>query len=157
MLMFIFGLLTMSLISTIGLLLQDKRGYLFGEGIEYCIIGGPIWAVIYLFDLLIKFILDSHRKRNVKSLVICPDNQIRYVDFKNANYLIYNLDGYKFPKFVDLNEDENLWGKNDRFSFAGEHGGNVRYCPKEVWKKYQPISKEEIELGKKKERECEQN
>lgn len=149
--MFIFGVFIMSLISTIGLLIQDNRGRILGDEIDYCIIGGPIWIVIFLVFMLIKIIYEKYRKINIKSLVICPDNEIRYVDFSNANCLVYNVEGYEFPKFKDLNEDENLWGKNDRFSFAGEHGGNVRYCPKKVWKKYEPISKDVIELGKKKE------
>ena len=50
--MFIIGILVMSLISTVGLLIQDNRGRLLGDEVDYCIIGGPIWTVIFLIFIL---------------------------------------------------------------------------------------------------------
>ena len=140
MLMFILGFFFMSALATIGAILLDNS---HDYGIFFM---GPVMWLVILLILLDRKITHYLEYHNVRSLVVCPDGQIRYIKNQLADTMRECKDRvYELPSFNDHPEwDVNDWDK--KFVWCGI--GNVRYAPKKVWKQYEPISKEEIEYAK---------
>lgn len=136
----IIGIFFMSMLATIGVLLFDE-GYDFA----YFFMGPVAW-VVFLVSLLYKKIVHHLEYHNVRSLLVCPDVQIRYIKDQLADTMRECKDrDYEFPNFNDHPEwDVNDWDKK----FVWLNIGNLRYAPKKVWKQYEPISKEEIDYAK---------
>lgn len=137
---FIIGVFIMSMFATIGILLMDNG---HDHAILFC---GPVtWIVAVIAYCSIKF---NHwiTYHNVRSLLICPDDKIRYIKDQLADTMRECKDRvYEFPNFNDHPEwNVNDWDKK----FVWCNIGNVRYVPKKVWKQYGPISKEEIKYAK---------
>ena len=138
---FILGILTMSTIATIGFIIFCDKN----EDYMVLLMGPVAWVlilVVWACDKITYYI----KYYNMRSLLVCPDGEIRYVNDKLADVLIECEDReYNFPKFKDHPEwDVNDWKKD--FVWCGI--GNMRYAPKKVWSQYEPISKEEIEYAK---------
>ena len=139
---FILGSLLMSLFSFFAILAFDNESDKLGV-----ILSGPIaWIVVLLFFFLTK--LKKYFKfHNVRSLLICPDGVIRYINDRKADIMLSCIDReYTFPDFYDNPEwDANDWAKD----FRPFHDyGNVRYAPKKVWSKYEKISEQEYNYAK---------
>lgn len=138
---FILGILIMSTIATIGFVIFCDKN----EDYITFFMGPVAWVlilVVWACDKITYYI----KYYNVRTLLVCPDGEIRYVNDKLANVLIECEDReYNFPKFKDHPEwDVNDWKKD--FVWCGI--GNMRYTPKKVWSQYEPISKEEIKYAK---------
>lgn len=139
---FILGFLLMSLFSFFAVLAFDNESDKLGM-----ILSGPItWALVSCFFFLTKT-RDYFKFCNVRSLLVCPDGQIRYINDKKADTMVGCIDKeYRFPDFRQHPEwDVNDWAKHFR-SFR-DHG-NVRYAPKKVWSQYEKISRQEYEYAK---------
>lgn len=131
---FILGILIMSTISTIGIIVCNNKNEDYGV-----LFMGPTAWVCDKITYYIKYY-------NVRTLLVCPDGEIRYVDDRLADILTECEDReYHFPEFSKHPEwDANDWKKD--FVWCGI--GNMRYSPKKVWSQYEPISKEEIKYAK---------
>ena len=140
MLCFIIGVLFMSLCASIGALLLDK-GYDFAF-----LLMGPIAWIILIVALIYNILSHYLRYHNVRSLLVCPDGEIRYIKHELVDVMRNCNDrDYEFPNFKEHAEwDTDEWDK--RFVCLGR--GNMRYVPKKIWNEYDPISKEEIEYAK---------
>lgn len=138
---FILGILIMSTISTIGFIIFCDKN----EDYMVLLMGPVAWVlilVVWACDKITYYI----KYYNMRSLLVCPDGEIRYVNDKLADVLIECEDReYHFPEFSKHPEwNVNDWKKD--FVWCGI--GNMRYAPKKVWSQYEPISKEEIEYAK---------
>lgn len=138
---FILGILIMSTISTIGFIIFCDKN----EDYMVLLMGPVAWVlilVVWACDKITYYI----KYYNVRSLLVCPDGEIRYVNDKLADVLIECEDReYNFPEFSKHPEwNVNDWKKD--FVWCGI--GNMRYSPKKVWSQYEPISKEEIKYAK---------
>lgn len=138
---FILGILLMSLFSFLAILAFDNELGKLGLALS-----GPIsWVVVLLLFCLSK-VKDYLKFHNVRSLLICPDGEIRYINDRKADTMCNCIDKkYSFPDFYDHPEwDAKDW--NNCFIFI--KCGNVRYAPKKVWKQYEPINKQDYEYAK---------
>lgn len=139
---FILGILLMSLFSFLAILAFDNELGKLGLALS-----GPIsWVVVLLLFCLSK-VKDYLKFHNVRSLLICPDGEIRYIKDRKADTMCNCIDKkYSFPDFYDNPEwDANDWAKD----FRPFHDyGNVRYAPKKVWSKYEKISEQEYNYAK---------
>ena len=138
---FILGILIMSTISTIGIIVCNNKN----EDCGVLFMGPTAWVwllVIWVCDKITYY----NKYHDVRSLLVCPDGKIRYVNDKLADVLIECEDReYHFPEFSKHPEwNVNDWKKD--FVWCGI--GNMRYSPKKVWSQYEPISKEEIKYAK---------
>ena len=131
---FILGILIMSTIATVGFIIFCDKN----EDYMVLLMGPVAWAC----DKITYYI----KYYNVRTLLVCPDGEIRYVNDKLADVLIECEDReYHFPEFSKHPEwNVNDWKKD--FVWCGI--GNMRYTPKKVWSQYEPISKEEIKYAK---------
>ena len=138
---FILGILIMSTIATIGFIIfYDKN-----EDYITFFMGPVAWVlilVVWACDKITYYI----KYYNVRTLLVCPDGEIRYIDDRLADILTECEDReYHFPEFSKHPE----WNVNDwEKDFVWCCIGNMRYSPKKVWSQYEPISKEEIEYAK---------
>lgn len=144
--MFILGFLLMSVFSFIGLLLFDNNKEDIG-----IIFSGPVSWIVVLVCWIDSKLRRYLKFRNVRSLLVCPDGWIKYIDDKKADTMRGCVDRkYDFPDFDNHPEwDANDWAKH----FVNFRCGNVRYAPKKVWSQYEKISKEEYKYAKKHQRE----
>ena len=138
---FILGILIMSTIATIGFIIFCDKN----EDYSVLFMGPTAWVLI-LGVWACNKITYYNKYHDVRSLLVCPDGKIRYVNDKLADILTECEDReYHFPEFSKHPE----WNVNDwkkEFVWCGI--GNMRYSPKKVWSQYEPISKEEIEYAK---------
>ena len=131
MLNFILGIIVMSAVTTLGMAIEDKTGKdirLFTTG--------PIMWVMGLAYAINFYIIESIKDSRTKSLIQCPDGKIRYCNRNKTDY-IRQVEGYSFPKFKDVGYPVNLWADKHRRRLEA----NVRYTPKKVWKRFEPIDK----------------
>lgn len=145
---FILGILIMSTISTIGFIIFCDKN----EDYMVLLMGPTAWVlilVVWACDKITYYI----KYYNVRTLLVCPDGEIRYVDDRLADILTECEDReYHFPEFSKHPEwNVNDWKKD--FVWCGI--GNMRYSPKKVWSQYEPISKEEIKYAK--EHQCKED
>lgn len=142
MTMFVLGFLLMSLFSFIGLLLFDNNKEDIGV-----IFSGPVSWIVVLICWIDRKLRRYFKFRSVRSLLVCPDGWIRYIDNKKADIMCGCADKkYRFPDFEQHPEwDVNEWAKHFRLL---RDCGNVRYAPKKVWSMYEKISRQEYEYAK---------
>ena len=142
MITFILGILLMSLFSFFAVLSFDNESDKLGM-----ILSGPItWALVSCFFFLTKT-RDYFKFCNVRSLLVCPDGKIRYINDKKADTMRECIDKeYTYPDFYNYPEwNVNDWAKH----FRPYHDcGNVRYAPKKVWTQYEQISNQEYKYAK---------
>lgn len=145
--MFILGFLLMSFFAFLAVAAFDNdkttRGVIFS---------GPFSWVVFLVIFINNKLRRYLKFRNVRSLLVCPDGWIRYIDSKKADTMRGCVDRkYDFPRFNKHPEwDVNDWAKH----FRPLHDcGNVRYAPKKVWSQYPPIGREEYKYAKEHQRE----
>ena len=131
------GICLMSLCTLFGAIASNDGK----DGLAFVLFGPGVWLYA-LLDNVIPDIVHWWRYRNLRSLVMCPDGEIRHIEPKKVNVLLALDSGYNFVEFDDLNVDAELWRQEHRYHDHGRLCGNVRYVPKVVWSKYQPISKE---------------
>jgi len=144
---FIAGFLLMSVFSTISILLFDKNS----DSILGVIFSGPVSWLLAFIAFIYREINHWIIYHDVRALLICPDGKIRYIKPNKVETMRDCADReYEFPDWKDFNGKEK-WNISDwkiRWQDIG-YTANVRYSPKKVWKKYEPISKEEFEYAKK--------
>ena len=138
---FILGILIMSTIATVGFIIAYNK-----DSDYMALLMGPVAWFLLLIVYIYEKITYYNKYHDVRSLLICPDGEIRYINNKLADILIECEDReYHFPEFSKHPEwDANDWKKD--FIWCGI--GNMRYSPKKVWSQYEPISKEEIKYAK---------
>ena len=116
---FILGILIMSTIATIGFIIfYDKN-----EDYITFFMGPTAWVLILIVwacDKITYYI----KYYNVRTLLVCPDGEIRYVNDKLADILTECEDReYHFPEFSKHPE----WNLNDSKKEVGGGGsGNMR-------------------------------
>lgn len=138
---FILGILIMSTIATVGFIIAYNK-----DSDYMALLMGPVAWFLLLIVYIYEKITYYNKYHDVRSLLICPDGEIRYVNDKLADILIECEDReHHFPEFSKHPEwNVNDWKKD--FVWCGI--GNMRYSPKKVWSQYEPISKEEIKYAK---------
>lgn len=130
---FILGILLSSLFSTVCLLIYDSNEKQIWEILS----GGIFTWFICSLGKLIYTIKESMKYHNLKSLLKCPDGEIRYINFKHVDDFIMSHKGYDFVNYgIDLLDKypKTLWN----IKGLGDYP-NVRYSPKTVWKDFNPI------------------
>lgn len=134
---FILGILIMSTIATVGFIIAYNK-----DSDYMALLMGPVAWFLLLIVYIYEKITYYNKYHDVRSLLICPDGEIRYVNNKLADTMLECTDmTYNFPQFKDHPEwDVNDWKK--------EFTCNMRYTPKKVWSQYEPISKEAIKYAK---------
>ena len=136
----LIGITLMSLIATIGFTIAENKG---DENIIVFFLG-PAFLILWIIVVILRYILKFIRYYNLRSLLVCPDGKIRYCKPQHADkFRLSETEEYDFPAFKDLSVSVDLWKEEYRnFEIA-----NMRYCPKEVWKAYEPISKKNNKEG----------
>ena len=135
----ILGVCIMSCFSMLAVLMADS-GH---EKMAIVFCGPAAWAwmgVLKLIDVIKNII----KRKKFKSLVLCPDNIIRYIDSNKVDILFACKDReYKFASFECLGVQATRWPKEYRTTLGKQTVGSMRYCPKSVWKRYEEISKDD--------------
>lgn len=128
------GIIIMSASSAYALIELDNQK----EGWA-CFFAGPVVWVGLLISEGCDLLRSGIRRHSCKSLVVCPDNQIRYIDSSDVDDLFENKRGYSFASFDKYAEREgwniNEWHKDNIVCGAG----SARYAPKKVWKRYEKL------------------
>lgn len=141
---FIAGVCIMSLFALFAVVAADE-----GNETLMIILCGPVgwlWVGVLKIIRCIKLTVKHSR---FKALLICPDGQVRYINSNKAQTLVDCEEyEYRFVRFVDLNTKATEWPKEYQTTLGKDTVGNVRYCPKSVWKKYEEISKEDYKLAR---------
>jgi hypothetical protein len=130
---FILGILLSSLFSTICLLIYDSHEKQIWEILS----GGIFTWLICVFGKVIYFLNNFIKYYNLKSLLKCPDGEIRYIDFKRVDNYRSSHTEYDFAEYsMDLMDKypKTLWTIKGFRDYP-----NVRYSPKIVWKDFNPI------------------
>lgn len=95
------GIIIMSAFSVYALAIFDdgkeEWAYFFAGPIMW--IMAAIWGIYKFGHFVIK-------RRSYKSLVVCPDKQIRYIDSSYVDDLVENKKGYSFADFNEYAEQE---------------------------------------------------
>lgn len=146
---FLFGIIVMSGFASLSILALDS----YKEKLAIALAGPVTWFII-LINILTKHIFHFIKFYNIRSLLVCPDGKIRYVSDKKADLLreFYNPTDsgpcYDYPNWDELYQQEqwNVKCWNKEF-IAFSTVGNLRYCPKSVWSKYEPVSIEDIKIA----------
>lgn len=99
----------------------------------------PIMWIMASFWGIYKFGHFVIKRRSCKSLVVCPDNQIRYINSSDVDNLFETKRGYSFASFDKYAEREG-WNISDWCEDNVVCGvGSARYAPKKVWKRYEKL------------------
>lgn len=148
MFMFILGVLTMSLISTVLLIIWDNATR---ENILLEFAGGPAMLLYLLCQLIFYEIPHAIKRNSYKAILQKEDGSFWYCNSKYLDIIEEYIEEYKTSKQEDLEPYFNLWDK--RYSY-GILGVNSRYAPRKFWKMYaKPIPKEDIKEAMRKEKE----
>ena len=141
MTMFILGFLFMSFFSTVAMLAFDNQLEKVAT-----VFAGPVFWLVLLFNFTIIKVKNYLKFQNVRSLLICPDGQIRYINDKKADTMRECADKkYDFPDF-NTHPEWNVKDWNKWFAFFD--CGNMRYTPKKIWTQYEQISNQEYKYAK---------
>lgn len=139
---FICGVCVMSALAFIGIEIFDHgKDY----GALFC---GPAMWVAVICAKIYGCITDFH-KLNERGLVLCPDNEIRWIKFKDFDAFIEVAPGYDYvPMERRKSEDwdETLWYKC--------YPGNARYAPRSIWKRYERVDKAVVLKVRKEYKQC---
>lgn len=128
------GIIVMSAFSVYALAMFDE-----GKEVWACFLAGPIMWIMASICGVYKFAYSAIKNRSCKSLVVCPDNQIRYIDSSDVDDLFENKGGYSFASFDKYAEQEG-WNIRDWHEDNIVCGaGSARYAPKKVWKRYEKL------------------
>jgi len=131
----------MSLFSFFAVLAFDNESEKLGM-----ILSGPITWVVVLFLSCLRKTRDYFKFRNVRSLLVCPNGELRYINDKKADVMRECADRkYEFPNF-NTHPEWNVKDWNKCFTFFG--CGNMRYSPKKVWTQYEKISNQDYKYAK---------
>lgn len=142
---FIYGVCITSLLAFMGFLFLDD-----GEdwGAWLC---GPVAWIALSAEYIYEWCKELSRF-STRSLVVCPDEAVRWCKVKDYDVIIEFAPGHK-PVSVWQQEDEKwdvkLWRKEYRIGTYG----NTRYVPRAVWKRYEPIEKSVIDDARSKYKE----
>lgn len=141
MTMFILGFLLMSFFAFLALAAFDNDKTTRGV-----ILSGPFSWVVFLVIFINNKLRRYLKFRNVRSLLVCPDGDIRYINDKKADTMRECADKkYDFPDF-NTHPEWNVKDWNKWFAFFG--CGNMRYTPKKIWTQYEQISNQEYKYAK---------
>ena len=144
MLMFILGVLTMSLFTSLWCIFGDTE-----NDHHLVIMGGPIMWALALFNplnLIQWFIYHNRRGLLYNSI----DNQYYYCKRKDFDYF-YNFNGWSWSDHEHWDKDVDKWGKRFITLSPTSPNGKVvsmRYAPKSVWKNLPPVPAEEVAAAK---------
>lgn len=135
--MFLLGMLVMSIVATIGLIIENKTD---GRVTALCL-GPAMWA--YLFTSTLYYRIQIwFRFLNVRSILLDEDGYPWAV----PHYAVeaYRTIGWDFPPlksqlYKTCCERADEW--NPRFVHSNVP--NTRYAPKSVWKDFPQVSKKE--------------
>lgn len=98
---------------------------------------GPIgWLLVGIINL-ITYIDKKTKRFRYKSMLVCPDDKVRYCDFDYADEYC-KLEGYSFvnaKRFKTEGWDNKNWKPSDRFYDIA----STRYVPRKIWKNYEEI------------------
>jgi hypothetical protein len=140
----IYGICIMSVFAMVAVMLADS-GH---EKLAIAFCGPAAWLWVG-FIQAIRGIRIAIRHKRFKALLRCHDGEIRYIDSRKAQTMIECEDReYDFVKFDEINVKATRWPKEYRTTLGSQTVGNMRYCPKSVWKKYEAISKEDYKYAK---------
>lgn len=140
MMMFLLGLLTMSLIVTAVVTLQDFDILPDNENITQISYGPVNWVVWFVCWVI------GQTRRNITRLkykaMVVVDGQVYWCDCETVDD--YDLTFTKFDEYAKKEGwDADDWNPKYRSdSWARHPCGNVRYAPRKVWKRYPKLPKE---------------
>lgn len=134
---FILGIIIMSIFTLISIIMIDNGK----ENIALIFAGSAMWIWLLIIQIA-KKLKKTIKGSKYKSLIICPDGQIRYRSCFNTDEFIETHDGYSFAHFSEysLNENWKIEDWDSKYICCGI--GNVRYAPRVVWKRYERIKGE---------------
>lgn len=146
MMQFLAGILVWQVAIVIFFLLtgeKEEKAMICGAFIPFFIIRGFYWVI-----RKIKSFFENY---NLRSVMVCPDGELRYCKTKESRYL-EGMGEYKFPRHTEEIKEKfpcSLW-KANRYAkrFCCDNVGSFRYAPKTVWGNFMPIDKEIIKKAK---------
>ena len=139
-----FGMCIMSVFAVAAVMLADD-GH---EKLAVVFCGPAAWLLVG-YKKSIEGVKNSIKHRKFRSLLCCPDGQIRHIDLRKVDAMLACEDReYEFVKFSDLNAEITSWPKEYRTTLVDQTVGSMRYRPRAVWEKYEAISDEEYKHAK---------
>ena len=95
------------------------------------LLGGVFTWLLMLTLLVIKKVKDLRKRLKYKSLIEDKQGNIVWCNFKDVEKIIEETE-YKFTSGNLFDADFKYWNKD----FCFHNTPNVRYAPKQVWKRY---------------------